>query len=199
MLRRRGPFLRRSRRFRKRGGSLNDVLPDLKVRDRGRDDFIFQHLTQMLALSLRPRYRRQQTQQKSGRANRKVDLTFVKRHSSSIEGLEMHTWRKHPKPSHNVNIALVMRKNSSVTQETQKSQGSREPVFAKAAGLLSRTQTETQLLTDAARCSLVLWSRLFDWKRSGDCQARDPDRLASQRFPTVLARQLSPRPTTSPG
>jgi len=64
------------------------VLPDLKVRDRRRDDFIFQHLIQMFTLSLRPRYARQQTQPKCGCANWNIDLSLVKSHSSPFEGLD---------------------------------------------------------------------------------------------------------------
>ena len=56
-----------------------------------------------------------------------------------------------------------------------------------------------QLLTDAARWSLVLWSRVFDWRSALVIVKPDTsDRLASQRFQTILGLQVSPRPTTSP-
>jgi hypothetical protein len=48
-------------------------------------------------------------------------------------------------------------------------------------------------LTDAARLSLVFWSRLFDWKNAlMNRQARHAHRLASQRVQAVLALEVSP-------
>jgi hypothetical protein len=48
-------------------------------------------------------------------------------------------------------------------------------------------------MTDAARLSLVLLSRLFDWKKAlVVVQTRHPHRLASQRIQAVLALEVSP-------
>ena len=54
-------------------------------------------------------------------------------------------------------------------------------------------------LTDAARLSLVLWSRFFDWKESlAIVTTATFTRLASQRVQVVLAMEIARRPTCTP-
>ena len=74
---------------------------------------------------------------------------------------------------------------------------SREPIFARAAGLLSRTQTETPTADGRGPLDTgVVLSSVRVEKHSGDCKAGHPDRLASQRLQMVLALPGTLRPTT---
>jgi hypothetical protein len=53
-------------------------------------------------------------------------------------------------------------------------------------------------LSDAARFSLVFWSRLSDWKRGfGDRQTRNSDWLAWQVLQALRAVEISGRPATA--
>src|SRR5271167_307078 len=54
-------------------------------------------------------------------------------------------------------------------------------------------QIRPRRLTDAARLSLVLWSRLFDWKEALMVVTRDLCALASQGFQAVLALEVTRR------
>jgi hypothetical protein len=52
-------------------------------------------------------------------------------------------------------------------------------------------------LTDGARLSMVLWSRLFDWKEALAIVTPRLRGLASQEFQVVLALEIAGWPTTA--
>ena len=62
----------------------------------------------------------------------------------------------------------------------------------KQLAFYQERQVQPRRLNDAARFSLIFWSRLCNWKEAlVIVQTRDPDRLASQEFPVVLEREVA--------
>jgi len=64
----------------------------------------------------------------------------------------------------------------------------------KQLAFYEERQVQPRRLDDSARFSLILWSRLCDWKEAlVIVKPEDPDWLASQGFPVVVEREVASR------